>query len=50
MRTVYPMDDNAWAIVPNLRGIIDVAECGHWTQQEHPEVVTGVLLEFLRGL
>jgi pimeloyl-ACP methyl ester carboxylesterase len=50
MRTVYPMDDAARAIVPNLRGVVDVPGCGHWTQQERPDVVTGALLEFLRGL
>ncbi|OLZ65357.1 hypothetical protein AV521_32265 [Streptomyces sp. IMTB 2501] len=50
VRTFYAMDDAARAIVPNLRGVVDVPECGHWTQQEQPEVVTEALLEFLRGL
>ncbi|MFF4749331.1 alpha/beta fold hydrolase [Streptomyces sp. NPDC002514] len=50
VRTFYAMDDAARAIVPNLRGIVDVPQCGHWTQQERPEAVTDALLEFLRGL
>ena len=50
MRTVYPMDDAGRAVVPKLRGVIDVPGCGHWTQQERADVVTGALLEFLRGL
>ena len=50
MRTVYPMDDAVRAIVPNLRGVIDVPGCGHWTQQERPDVVTDALVEFLRDL
>jgi pimeloyl-ACP methyl ester carboxylesterase len=50
MRTVYPMDDATRAILPNLRGVIDVPACGHWTQQERPDVVTGALMEFLHGL
>ena len=50
MRTVYPLDDAVRAIVPNLRGVIDVPGCGHWTQQERPDVVTDALVEFLRDL
>ncbi|MFC0547375.1 alpha/beta fold hydrolase [Kutzneria chonburiensis] len=50
VRSFYPMDAAARALVPTLRGIVDVPNCGHWTQQEHPEVVTGALLDFLRGL
>jgi epoxide hydrolase A/B len=50
VRTFYAMDDAARAIVPNLRGVVDVPGCGHWTQQERPEIVTDALLEFLRGL
>ncbi|MFE9611405.1 alpha/beta fold hydrolase [Streptomyces sp. NPDC006012] len=50
VRAFYKMDEAAWARVPNLRGIVDVPQCGHWTQQERPEVVTDAVLEFLRGL
>ena len=50
VRTFYPMDEAARAIVPNLRGVVDVPDCGHWTQQERPEIVTGALLDFLKGL
>jgi len=38
------------SIVPNLRGVVDVLGCAHWTQQERPETVTDALLDFLRGL
>ncbi|MFI9387841.1 alpha/beta fold hydrolase [Kutzneria sp. NPDC052558] len=48
VRSFYPMDDAARAIVPNLRGVVDVPGAGHWTQQERPEVVTEALLDFLR--
>jgi pimeloyl-ACP methyl ester carboxylesterase len=50
VRTFYSMGDAARAIVPNLRGVIDVPDCGHWTQQEKPETVTDALLDFLRHL
>ena len=39
---------DAW--VPNLRRTHLVADCGHWTQQEKPEEVNRVLLEFLADL
>lgn len=32
--------------VPDLR-IEDVADCGHWTQQERPEIVNRLLIDFL---
>ncbi|MGW3464934.1 alpha/beta fold hydrolase [Streptomyces olivaceoviridis] len=44
------MDDAAPAIVPNLRGVVDVPGCGHYAQRERPEAVTKALLEFPRGL
>jgi len=50
MRLVYPLDDEVRSIVPNLRGVVDVLGCAHWTQQERPETVTHALLDFLRGL
>ncbi len=50
MRVVYPLDDPVRAILPNLRGVIDVPGCAHWTQQERPQVVTDALLEFLGAL
>jgi pimeloyl-ACP methyl ester carboxylesterase len=50
MRVVYPLTDAVRAIVPNLRGVVDVPDCAHWTQQERRDVVTAALLDFLRGL
>ena len=50
VRTFYALDDAARAIVPNLRGVVDVPDCGHWTQQERPAVVNAALLDFLRTL
>ncbi|GAA0593557.1 alpha/beta hydrolase [Kribbella sandramycini] len=50
VRTMYPLDDAARAVVPNLRAAIDVPNCGHWTQQEQPAVVNAALLDFLREL
>ena len=35
--------------VPDLRTEV-VAECGHWTQQEQPEAVNRLLIDFLGDL
>ncbi|MEV6112752.1 alpha/beta hydrolase [Streptomyces sp. NPDC052109] len=50
VRGFSALDDAARALVPHLRGAVEVPECGHWSQQERPHVVTDALLEFLRGL
>jgi pimeloyl-ACP methyl ester carboxylesterase len=36
------------AAVPNLRRIVLLPDCGHWTQQERPEDVNDEILAFLR--
>ncbi|MEV5848464.1 alpha/beta hydrolase [Streptomyces sp. NPDC051985] len=36
--------------VPDLRGSVILADCGHWIQQERPEAVNRELLGFLGGL
>ena len=36
--------------MPDLRGAHLLPGCGHWTQQERPEAVTALLLEWLAGL
>ena len=36
--------------VPDLRDIVMLPGCGHWTQQERPDEVNALLLRFLRGL
>jgi pimeloyl-ACP methyl ester carboxylesterase len=36
--------------LPNLRGAHVIAGAGHWVQQERPDEVTGILIEFLRSL
>lgn len=36
--------------LPGLRGIVDLPDTGHWTQQERPAEVNKALLEFLAGL
>jgi pimeloyl-ACP methyl ester carboxylesterase len=33
--------------LPDLRGVVDLADCGHWTQQEKPAEVNTALLKFL---
>ena len=35
------------ASVPNLRKVLTLAGCGHWTQQERPAEVNAALFEFL---
>jgi pimeloyl-ACP methyl ester carboxylesterase len=36
--------------VPNLRNIVLLPGCGHWTQQERPAETNAALVEFLRSL
>lgn len=36
--------------VPQLREIIMLPGCGHWTQQERPAEVNAAIVEFLRRL
>lgn len=38
------------SLVPNLMGTVLLEGCGHWTQQERPEMVTGALLGWLNSL
>ena len=37
-------------IIPDLRGVHLIADTGHWVQQERPEEVNRLLLEFLASL
>jgi pimeloyl-ACP methyl ester carboxylesterase len=50
VRTFYALDDSARMVVPNLRAVVDVPDCGHWTQQERPTEVNNALLDFVRTL
>ena len=34
----------------DLRGKVVIPDCGHWVQQEKPEVVNAAVLEFLASL
>lgn len=36
--------------LPNLVGSHILENCGHWVQQEHPEVVNRLLIDFITGL
>ncbi len=36
--------------VPNLRDVVILPGCGHWTQQERPAEVNSALIEFLKSL
>jgi pimeloyl-ACP methyl ester carboxylesterase len=38
------------AFIPQLRPIIRLPGCGHWTQQERPSEVNAAMIDFLRGL
>ena len=40
--------DRMKASVPDLRKVLTLPGCGHWTQQERPAEVNGALIEFLR--
>jgi pimeloyl-ACP methyl ester carboxylesterase len=37
-------------LVPNLRRLVMLPGCGHWTQQERPAEVNAALIEFLKAL
>jgi pimeloyl-ACP methyl ester carboxylesterase len=37
-------------LVPNLRRLVMLPGCGHWTQQERPAEVNAALVEFLKAL
>jgi len=41
---------NLTTFVPRLTRTVLLPGCGHWTQQERPEEVNAVLLEFLKGV
>jgi len=41
---------NLTQFVPQLRPIMMLPGCGHWTQQERPAEVNTAMLDFLRGL
>jgi pimeloyl-ACP methyl ester carboxylesterase len=45
-----PMVANLPKFVPNLRSAVVLEGCGHWTQQERPEEVNELLIEFLGSL
>jgi pimeloyl-ACP methyl ester carboxylesterase len=38
------------AHAPKARPSVVLDNCGHWIQQEHPEKVNSLLLEFLSGI
>jgi pimeloyl-ACP methyl ester carboxylesterase len=40
--------DNLAQNVPNLKKVVILPGCGHWTQQERPETVNTELITFLK--
>lgn len=42
--------DSLTTFVPRLTRSVILPGCGHWTQQERPDEITTVILEFLAGL
>ncbi|MDO8614883.1 MAG: alpha/beta hydrolase [Dehalococcoidia bacterium] len=46
----FTPSDAMKATAPNLRKIVMLPGCGHWTQQERPAEVNRELIEFLNGL
>lgn len=53
VRGFYPpgyLEQQLPQLVTDLRKVVDLPGCGHWTQQERPEEVNAALLEFLAGL
>lgn len=45
----FTSSDAMKASVPNLRDVLVLPGCGHWTQQERPAEVSAALVDFLRG-
>ena len=43
------MADGMEARVPNLEKVV-IENCGHWTQQEHPQETTAAMLAYLNRL
>ena len=41
---------NLKQFVPQLRRMVMLPDCGHWTQQERPDDVNAAMIEFLHGL
>jgi pimeloyl-ACP methyl ester carboxylesterase len=46
----FTSSDAMKASVPDLRDVLILPGCGHWTQQERPAEVSAALVEFLRGV
>jgi pimeloyl-ACP methyl ester carboxylesterase len=46
----FTSSDAMKASVPDLRDVLILEGCGHWTQQERPAEVSAALVEFLRGV
>ncbi len=46
----FTSTDPMKAAVPNLKDLITLPGCGHWTQQERPAEVNEALIGFLKGL
>jgi pimeloyl-ACP methyl ester carboxylesterase len=45
-----PTLDKLRKVAPALREVIELPDCGHWTQQERPDEVNEALIGFLRQL
>ncbi len=37
-------------VIPNLRGTVMLPGCGHWTQQERPDDVSALMIDFIKDL
>ena len=48
--TQEQLEDSMGPVIADLRGVHVIADTGHWVQQERPEEVNGLLLEFLASL
>jgi len=46
----FTSSDAMKASVPDLRDVLVLEGCGHWTQQERPAEVSAALVGFLRGV
>ena len=50
VKTFSPPAEGMRALIPNLTGIVEIKDAGHWVQQERPDDVNAALIKFLRAL
>jgi pimeloyl-ACP methyl ester carboxylesterase len=50
VKAFTPPAESMKPLLPDLRGMVEIAGAGHWVQQEKPSETNAALIEFLKGL